>query len=122
MRGLLERWPAAAPPLEIRGLLVDEAMGQGRPVRPMKISSRFASLLVAAAPVMVPVTATVTAAAASPPVQGPKGPLESHVPPTEPGIAWFGTWAGALEASKRSGRPILFMSAAPQCQGVPGVW
>ena len=83
----------------------------------MKISTRFASLLVAAASV----TATVTAAA-SPPVQGPKRPLESHVPPTEPGIAWFGTWAGALEASKRSGRPILFMSAAPQCQGVPGVW
>ncbi len=81
----------------------------------MKTSTRLASLLVAAV-----TTATFTAAA--PAAQGPKGPLESHIPPTEAGIAWFGTWTGALEEAKRSKRPILFMSAAPQCQGVPGVW
>ncbi len=53
---------------------------------------------------------------------GPVGPLEVHEPPAAAGIAWFGTWDGALAEAKRTGRPILFMSAAPQCQGVPGVW
>ena len=81
----------------------------------MKTSIRLASLLVAAA-------AATGSAAGLPTPQGPKGPLKSHVPPTEAGIAWFGTWAGALEESRRSKRPILFMSAAPHCQGVPGVW
>lgn len=52
----------------------------------------------------------------------PKGPLDEHVEPEAPGIAWFGTWDGALAEAKRTGRPILFMSAAPQCSGVPGVW
>lgn len=53
---------------------------------------------------------------------GAVGPLEVHEPPAAAGIAWFGTWDGALAEAKRTGRPILFMSAAPQCQGVPGVW
>ncbi len=52
----------------------------------------------------------------------PPGPLEVHEPPTAPGIAWFGTWVEALAEAKRTNRPILFMSAAPQCQSVPGVW
>ncbi|MEM9379514.1 MAG: hypothetical protein AAGB93_06135 [Planctomycetota bacterium] len=52
----------------------------------------------------------------------PVGPAEVHEPPTEQGIAWFGTWDAALAEAKRTRRPILFMSAAPQCQGVPGVW
>ncbi|MEL6431367.1 MAG: hypothetical protein AAFR54_19500 [Planctomycetota bacterium] len=42
--------------------------------------------------------------------------------PDAAGIAWFGTWEGALTEAKRTGRPILFQSAAPQCQSVPGVW
>ncbi len=51
-----------------------------------------------------------------------RGPLEVHEPPTGAGIAWFGTWEAALAEAKRTGRPILFQSAAPQCQNVPGVW
>ena len=42
--------------------------------------------------------------------------------PTEAGIAWFGTWEAGLAEAQRTGRPILVMSAAPQCQGVPGMW
>jgi len=53
---------------------------------------------------------------------GAVGPLDVHEVPEGPGIAWFGTWDGALAEAKRTGRPILFMSAAPQCQSVPGVW
>ena len=38
------------------------------------------------------------------------------------GVAWWGTWEGAMEEASRSGKPILLLSAAPQCQGVPGLW
>jgi hypothetical protein len=39
-----------------------------------------------------------------------------------PRIAWYGTLTSGLAAAKRSGRPILFISAAPQCLGVSGIW
>lgn len=51
-----------------------------------------------------------------------RGPVEVHEVPTAAGIAWFGTWDAALAEAERTKRPILFMSAAPQCQNVPGVW
>ena len=37
-------------------------------------------------------------------------------------IAWFGTWEGGLAEAKRTGRPILLISAAPHCHDVPGIW
>lgn len=37
-------------------------------------------------------------------------------------IAWFGTWKGGLTEAERTGKPILLISAAPQCHNVPGVW
>lgn len=52
---------------------------------------------------------------------GSKAPATLEVPSTE-GIAWFGTWEGGLAEAERTGRPILLMSAAPQCHGVPGMW
>jgi ABC-type sugar transport system substrate-binding protein len=52
----------------------------------------------------------------------PAGPLPVHEEPTQPGIAWFGTWSEALAEAQRTNRPLLFMSAAPQCSRVPGVW
>ena len=39
-----------------------------------------------------------------------------------PKIAWYGTLESGLAEAKRSGRPILFVSAAPQCLGVSGIW
>lgn len=50
------------------------------------------------------------------------GPLPTVEAPSGPGIAWFGTWAEARDEARRTGRPILFMSAAPQCHLVPGTW
>ena len=41
---------------------------------------------------------------------------------TEPRIAWFGTLQSGLAEARQSGRPILLVSGAPQCLGVPGVW
>jgi len=38
------------------------------------------------------------------------------------GITWFGTWELGLAEAKRTGRPILFTSAAPACGTVPGMW
>ena len=37
-------------------------------------------------------------------------------------IAWHGTWKGGLVEAKRTGKPIMLVSAAPQCHSVPGVW
>lgn len=39
-----------------------------------------------------------------------------------PKIAWYGTLQSGLAEAERSGRPILLVSGAPQCHGVPGVW
>jgi hypothetical protein len=40
----------------------------------------------------------------------------------EAGIQWYGTLDGGMEESKKTGRPILLMSAAPQCHNISGVW
>ena len=38
------------------------------------------------------------------------------------GIQWFATLESGLKAAEETGRPILFLSAAPHCGGVSGVW
>jgi len=38
------------------------------------------------------------------------------------GIAWHGVLSEGLAESKRTGKPVLFITAAPQCGGVPGMW
>jgi hypothetical protein len=38
------------------------------------------------------------------------------------GIQWFATWESGLREAQRTGRPILLVSAAPHCAGVPGTW
>ncbi len=40
----------------------------------------------------------------------------------EAGIQWFGTWEQGKAEAERTGRPILFTSAAPQCRGISGLW
>ena len=37
-------------------------------------------------------------------------------------IAWHGTWKGGLAEAHQTGKPIMLVSAAPQCHSVPGVW
>ncbi len=37
-------------------------------------------------------------------------------------VIWYGTLDGGLSEAKRSGRPIILLSAAPHCQAVSGVW
>lgn len=38
------------------------------------------------------------------------------------GIAWYATLDSGLKEAKRTGKPILFLSAAPHCGGVSGIW
>ena len=38
------------------------------------------------------------------------------------GIQWFATWEAGQAEAERTGRPILFVSAAPHCAGVSGIW
>ena len=37
-------------------------------------------------------------------------------------VAWYGTLASARAEAKRTGKPIMFVSAAPHCGTTPGVW
>lgn len=37
-------------------------------------------------------------------------------------IAWYGTLNQARSEAKRTGRPILLLSAAPHCHLTPGIW
>ena len=41
---------------------------------------------------------------------------------TRGGIQWFATLERGLAEAKRSGKPILFVSAAPHCGGISGIW
>ena len=38
------------------------------------------------------------------------------------GIAWYGTLTSALAEAKRTGKPILLVSAAPHCHSISGIW
>ncbi|MDF1800042.1 MAG: hypothetical protein P1V81_12765 [Planctomycetota bacterium] len=55
---------------------------------------------------------------------GLDGEAQQDEPETAPaaGVAWFGRWDDAKAEAARTGRPILLMSAAPQCSGAPGMW
>ncbi|MBZ0184777.1 MAG: thioredoxin family protein [Candidatus Obscuribacterales bacterium] len=38
------------------------------------------------------------------------------------GIGWIPTWDQGLAEARRTHKPILVVSAAPQCHGVSGIW
>jgi hypothetical protein len=38
------------------------------------------------------------------------------------GIVWFGTVKAGVAEARRTNRPILLMSAVPECHGVSGIW
>ena len=45
-----------------------------------------------------------------------------EVTTTGGGIQWYATLKSGLAEAERTGRPILFVSAAPSCAGVSGIW
>ena len=59
-----------------------------------------------------------------PPPGGPGGgppPADGEVA-SGAGIQWFATLDRGLAEARRTGKPILFVSAAPHCGGVSGLW
>ena len=62
--------------------------------------------------------------------RGPGGKGKGGPPPKKDdgeqaragGIQWFATWEAGKAEAERTGRPILFLSAAPHCAGVSGIW
>ena len=58
---------------------------------------------------------------------GAQGPKPNDIGASDqeigsPGVAWYTTWDTALAEAKRSQRPIFFMAAAAQCDGISGVF
>jgi len=55
---------------------------------------------------------------------GGPGGRGSQGPATAEGasIQWYATLDRGLAEAKRTGKPILFVSAAPHCAGVSGMW
>lgn len=49
-------------------------------------------------------------------------PVVAEESETRSGIAWFGTWERGARVAKATGRPVLLISAAPQCHGISGLW
>lgn len=43
-------------------------------------------------------------------------------PPSEAIIPYYATLERGLAEAKRTGKPILFVSAAPHCAGISGMW
>ena len=54
------------------------------------------------------------------PKERPKGDPEQAA--AGGGVQWYATLAGGLKETERTGKPILFLTAAPHCAGVPGIW
>lgn len=47
-------------------------------------------------------------------------PPAAVAPPAR--IQWYATWAQGKAEAARLRRPILLLSAAPQCHGISGLW
>ena len=43
-------------------------------------------------------------------------------PKADAPIQWYATLTRGLAEARRTGKPILFVSGAPHCAGVPGMW
>ena len=78
--------------------------------------SFFAILLIAVGMARTPT------AQASPPKGSSYGGSVPDSKEVSPGIAWYGVLKEGFLEAKRTGKPILFITAAPQCGGVPGMW
>ena len=53
-------------------------------------------------------------------VQEPRGGVVA--PATGDRIAWYATWEQGRAEAARTGRPIFFLSAAPHCHEISGLW
>ncbi len=77
-------------------------------------------LKVAASAVVIPLLLWSTSCLAQRPSADPAPRTSGVAIPS--GIAWYGVLKDGLAEAKESNRPILLLSAAPQCAGIPGMW
>jgi len=54
--------------------------------------------------------------------QHDEGSTQTTTEAAIPHITWFTQWDQAVKEAERLNRPILLQSAAPLCNGVPGMW
>ena len=52
----------------------------------------------------------------------PGQPVGDAISKEPPAIQWYATLARGLAEAERTGKPILFVSAAPHCAGVSSMW
>ncbi|MFT7619223.1 MAG: hypothetical protein ACI97A_002873 [Planctomycetota bacterium] len=72
---------------------------------------------------IVLIFSSTLALAQGPPGNRPRGPGKTQDwSQIDQRISWHGTWKAALATAKVTGQPILLISAAPSCGGVPGMW
>jgi Spy/CpxP family protein refolding chaperone len=55
-----------------------------------------------------------------PPENGTTAELKTST--ADHAIQWFASLDSGLKEAQRSGKPIVLVSAAPHCAGIPGVW
>ena len=73
-------------------------------------------------PRLPPPRAQISNDAASDTKHGADSPSADEQLSNAASIQWFATLERGLAEAKRTGKPILFASAAPHCAGVSGMW
>ena len=53
---------------------------------------------------------------------GPETKTASVTQSTDAAIQWYATLERGLAEAKRTGKPIIFVTGAPHCAGVSGMW
>jgi hypothetical protein len=88
----------------------------------MKLHTRYCRLLALSLAIAVIVVSRPVNAQLAP----PSGPSYGGSVPSSrkvvSGIAWYGVLKDGLAEAKRTGKPILLITSAAQCNGVPGMW
>ncbi len=79
-------------------------------------------LLVLSATLAVLTTSGPASAQIAPPTGASYGGSVPASKKVVPGIVWYGVLKDGLAEAKRTGKPILLITAAVQCRGVPGMW
>lgn len=90
------------------------------PALPLAIQAMNLSLRHSLVPVALFVVGSLAAQA---PARAPKpAPAPAAQVPDGIQIQWFATLDRGLAEARRTGKPILFVSAAPHFAGVSGMW
>lgn len=88
----------------------------------MKTTTSFPRLSVLSVVLAVVIMSRPVHAQLAPPTGASYGGSVPQSKKVVAGIAWYGVLSDGLAEAKRTGKPILFITSAAQCGGVPGMW